>query len=465
MPAKQTRRSGLLGWLTHSDVPIFVLDSKRRIRFINQGCEAFFNCDADELIGKICTYSSEDAESKIDQILQRLGPPPDVMEGAEAEVPMSFELVTGTKESMLVHYLPLTEADGTNAVLGWIKPLESASQHSVASQSQMLHAELANLRIVTEQRFLISNLISESDSMKRVMSQMEFAKSSNGAVHFSGEQGTGREAIARSIHHQSQFNSKVFVPIDCRRLPAREIKKTIQRVFAESQSNSQSPDSFQPGVLFLRDVHLLKRELQVQLVEGVASQAAGDSIRMMSSSSENLKLMLERDELESSFFYLITPLIFEIPALRDRRNDIPLLSQAFLEEQNRYSQKQVSGFSTDVLENWQRYNWPGNLIELKAVIAEICDQFEGSGVIGMKEMPFRFRTGWDAQAVGPTRHVEPVLLEDELAEFETKRINEALELSKGNKSQAAKLLGMTRPKFYRRLEALGLIKENTESQE
>ena len=237
----------------------------------------------------------------------------------QVEVPMSFELVSGEKQSMLVHYLPLTQTDGTSAVLGWIKPLESASATSVASASQLLHAELANLRISTERRFSISNLIGESESMKRVLTQMEFAKHSEGAVLFSGEQGTGREAIARSIHQQSQGNSKVFVPIDCQRLPEREVKKAFQRLFSESKSHSQAPDSFQPGVLFLRDVHLLKRDLQVQLVQHLQQQSKKNHVRIMSSTSKNLHKLMEAGEIESSFFYLISPLIIEIPSLRNRR--------------------------------------------------------------------------------------------------------------------------------------------------
>ena len=468
MPTKTNRRAGLLGWLTHSDVPIFVLDAKRRVRFVNQGCEALTGCRSEQLVGQVCTYSTEESDSLVDRTLQRLCPPPAVFDGVETEVPMSFESKNGSLGNYLVHYLPLKEGkDEPVAIFSWISPVPVSTTKTTSSPAQLLHAELASLRLIAQQRFSIANLISESEAMKRVAVQMESASQSNTALHFWGEAGTGREALARAVHQKSRTETRVFVPIDCGRLPTREIKKTFQRIFQEQANSGQQPESFQPGTLFLRDAHKLKRELQTLLVEEFQKQNVKpeEQIRIMSASTENLKSMVEQDEFESTCYYLLTPMVVEIPPLRDRRKDIPLLAQAFLEEQNRYGQKQIAGFAPDVLQNWQKYNWPGNLVELKAVIAEICNNFTGTGVITMNEMPFRFRTGWDAQSLGPSKMPKPVSLEEQLATFEKEKITEALQMSKGNKSQAAKLLGMTRPKFYRRLETLGLTENEAEESE
>jgi DNA-binding NtrC family response regulator len=270
-------------------------------------------------------------------------------------------------------------------------------------------------------------------------------------VHFTGGQGTGREHLARVVHSQGADRARTFVPLDCRRLPPFELKRALRRALIHEPGDDGDSPGGLPGTLFLRNVAHLPRDLQ-ELV--VASHAG--AVRLMASSTDSLTDALEADELIPEFYYLVTELTIDVPSLHQRREDLPLLAQQLLEQQNRGGERQVGGFTPDVLEQFARYNWPGNVAELAAVVAEARAAGAGA-LITPQDLPFRFRTGIDAQAIGPAVEARPIDLEAALAEVEREHILRALQQAKNNKSQAAALLGLTRPKLYRRMEVLGLV--------
>jgi len=159
--------------------------------------------------------------------------------------------------------------------------------------------------------------------------------------------------------------------------------------------------------------------------------------------------------LLAEFADLLSEFTIDLPALRERADDLPLISQSVLESQNVGADKQIGGFTSEVSELFAKYDWPGNLSELEAVIVEARAACGGS-LITVRDLPFRFRTGLDAQAVGPSLAAEPMNLEELLARVEADHIRWALAAARSNKSQAAALLGLTRPRLYRRMEALGM---------
>ncbi len=140
---------------------------------------------------------------------------------------------------------------------------------------------------------------------------------------------------------------------------------------------------------------------------------------------------------------------------------MPLLAQHFLEEMNRQGEKQVAGFAEEVASLFAEYNWPGNLSELFKVVREAHTSAQGD-LIREAELPFRFRTGYDAQHIPPAEPLRPLPLEQLLSDYESDLINQALRQCKHNKSQAAELLKVNRAKLYRRMEALGIEDGETE---
>ncbi len=186
-------------------------------------------------------------------------------------------------------------------------------------------------------------------------------------------------------------------------------------------------------------------------------EAPAGSVRWMAGIDQPLQQALEQEQLHPDLYYALSAVVIEIPPLRDRIEDVPLLAQQFLEE-SMSEFPELIGFDPDVLEQWKRYNWPGNVRELKLVVRESIQRAR-SGTVTADDLPFRFRTGRDAQAIGPRLEPQPFDLTAYVEDLERQAIRWALAVTRGNKSKAAELLKLNRPRFYRKLAALGMLDE------
>jgi DNA-binding NtrC family response regulator len=373
-------------------------------------------------------------------------------------VPANFVHRDGETLSRLLRFVPLKDAAGNvDSILGVVTLLERPSRAAHASSAQQLHAELAALRISLRQRFGIRNFVGRDRSMIRVFEQIRLARQSDVSVFLHGEQGTGKEHVARLIHYEGETRARSFVPLDCRRLPATQLKETLQRLLHRDPEAASAIPAFQPGTLYLAEVDQLPRDLQGEIAESFAAAPPDGrpALRLMSSSSVDLQQAVDEDRLLADLYYRLTSLTIELPPLRGRADDLQPLAQHFLERLNLGSDRQVSGVDEQIWEQFREYNWPGNLDELAAVVEEARAACSGS-LVRANDLPFRFRTGLDAQSVGPVLAPKPVPLEPLLAKVETEQIELALQQSRHNKSKAAELLGITRARLYRRMEQLGI---------
>jgi len=445
------------------DTPLFLLSPQRQVTLFNAGCERLTGWDAASVVGRTCDYASHGESSEVEALAAALCPPPEVMTGREAGVPAYVPRRGGEPLARLVRFIPLSGADGAvEAILGVISPIEPPARPAEAPLSHQLHAELAALRISLRQRFGLKSLVAVSPEMQRVVEQASLARNSQAAVLLLGEAGAGKEHLARLIHYESEARHRSFMPLDCRRLSALEMKQALRRFFessrVEDESTGAGTATLKPGTVYLSHVELCPRDLQEMLVEafGPNRPERRTDLRLMAASTSDLAAAVASETLRPDFYYLVTALCIELPPLRRRGEDLSLLAQSLLEDLNRGDEKQIGGFADDVWRSLREYNWPGNVDELAAVVAEARAACTDE-LIRAKDLPFRFRSGLEAQSVGPAIAPRVEALEPLLARIEKEQIEKALVLSRHNKSRAAELLGLTRPRLYRRMEALGIV--------
>ncbi len=457
--AKRTRRTTRLeSWLNTDATPVFLLSAARKVVFFNSGCERLTGWFSDEVVGQACDYNSNADPATVESLANSLCPPPEVFDGQPARVPAYFAHRDGSTVARLLRFFPLKDDAGrVESVLGLVTPIEQPAKLATESPARQLHAELAALRLSLRQKFGVNTIVCQSATMLRVLQQITLARSTTGAVHLQGERGTGKEHIARLIHYESERRGHSFVPLECAKLPALQLKQTLQRLLKSDRDDTPPSGSLQPGTLYLADVDHLPRDLQAIVVATFRppGNTQNPVLRLMSSSTSDLRQAVDDDRLMHELFYLLTPLQIELPPLRHRADDLLPLAQSFLEQSNRGSEKQLAGFDDDVTARFQEYNWPGNVDELIAVVEEswaACD----TSTIRISDLPFRFNMGFDAQAVGPVIRPKPRPLEPFLLEVEKQQIQAALQACRNNKTKAAKLLGITRPKLYRRMQVLGI---------
>ncbi|MCX7419188.1 MAG: sigma 54-interacting transcriptional regulator [Planctomycetia bacterium] len=456
------KKSRLESWLKSATTPVFLVSVTRRVLFFNTGCEQLTGWTADEVVGEVAEFVSDPEPHSLTAMINSLCPPPEVMTGREQDVPVFLPNKKGTPVAKLIRFVPITEAERVTSVLGIISALPVASHNQPTSMALRYHAELSALRWTLKQRYGLKTVVARSLVMKRVFEQIQLARQTSVAVHFFGPRGVGKEHFARAIHHEVESSFGAFVPLDCRQSPY-ELQEILKRLL-HPQADDTPTTSQHPRTLFLVDVAHLSRDVQERLLtayreEEKAGKGRPQLPRLMSSSTELLQIAVTEERLLPELYFLLTPLVIEVPSLRKRIDDLEPLAQAFLESLNRGASQQVTGFADSVWPQLREYQWPGNLDELLLVVQEA--RHNGSGpMIDAKDLPLRFRAGLDAQSINPVRRnliEEPIPhLEAHLAAVERDLIRRALAQTKQNKTQAAKLLGIPRPVLYRRMAALGL---------
>ena len=454
MPKRVRTTRRLEVWLKDTDQALFVLNAQRRLVFFNRGSERLTGWSAPDLLGQKCDYVSEADPHSAAAVLAALAPPPEAWTGKLAESPVHVPRRTDSPLPRIVYYFPLADEDqDVKAMLGIIAAVPKTTGSALVPASQRLHAELAVLRQSIRRRYGDGSLIGRSLPMRRAFEQVMLAQSSTSPVLFVGETGTGKQHLARVLHYQSPQGKQSFVPLDCRSLGS-DLEQTLSRI-----RDDESTDTLRTGAVYFEHIDAAPADFQRVLTQWLESGQGTNTVRVLAGSSRPLQPLVEADLFPRELYFALTPLVVEIPPLRERMEDLEPLAQHFVEELNRDVPTQLGGLSDDVWRQFRRYNWPGNLTELRQVIVEaraVCSE----PVLKPEHLPFRFRTGVTAQTMAPAQRLPIVPLDELLEQVEREQIERALAESRDNKARAAELLGITRPRLYRRMEILGITDAN-----
>lgn len=449
-----SRRSSSAGrqatTLAESTTAVFVVSARRQFRLFNRGCEMQTGWSTAEIVDHRADYLTEADPQSVAAVAAALAPPPEVWQGETISAPVDLPHRTESPRPRIVHFFPLSDDDDrVTAVLGIITAVPSPAGPKGPSIVESLHAELAALRHELRQRFGERTLLARSPAMLRVLRQIKLAQAATTPVLLVGESGSGREHIARAIHYGGPRGRHSFVPFDCANVDALELKRTLRHLL-EDKGGGNSPHS--PGTLYFARLDAAPPEVLNRVDEFAATDPA---LRLIGGSQQPLDRLAEDGRFPRELYFRLTSLVIDVPPLRERLDDLGLLAQHFLEELNRDAERQVSGFSDPVWEQFRRYHWPGNLDELRSVVVEARQACTGPLILP-EHLPFRFRTGVDAQKVAPRQRSRPVPLDELLERVEKEQLELALLETRGNVSQAAELLGIPRARFYRRMQQLGV---------
>lgn len=456
------RRRRVEKWLTETTTPVFVLDTDLVIGWFNTGCEQLTGWSAEDVLGWRCDYNSEFAADTVDALVASLCPPPDLALSTVQQVPVEVACRDGHSQSRILHVFPLEDADGQpDGFLGVLQPVPQGDSATLTdSPTHRLHAELAALRVSLRQRYGIDTLLGAGPAMTRVLQQVELAVESLHGIALTGEPGSGREHAARAIHYAGPNGDHSFIPLHAVTLPPNEQAGVIDRILGPRQSQLAGPDVLQPGTLFLAEVEQFPRDIQQRLLDRFAEDTERQpTLRLMASSTMPLEQAVASEQLLPELHYRLTAITIPLPALRDRSDDFRPLTQHFLEQHNQSADFQIGGLAPSTWTALGQYLWPGNLDELDAVIREAAQAAADreSSRVEVQDLPFRFRTGLDAQRSGPPLVTPLEPLDIVVERVEREHIRQALDQARGNKAGAARLLGLTRPKLYRRLQSLDML--------
>lgn len=294
-----------------------------------------------------------------------------------------------------------------------------------------------------------------SDAALKLNDYIELVAPTNMSVLIMGESGTGKEQVAKSIHDKSKRKGAPFVPVDCGAIP-KEIASSeffghLKGSFTGAiQDKTGHFEAANGGTLFLDEIGNLDYGLQMQLLRALQERkikpVGGNTeikvdIRVVTATNEDLAHAVREGRFREDLYHRLNEFSIQVPALRDRSEDLMLFADHFLDEANADLEKEVIGFSDEVIEAFKNYDWPGNLRELKNTVkrAVLLTQ---DPIIPLKVLPYQIASASksdDSYSFFKNKNEESLILD-------------ALEKSQGNKSKAARLLSIDRKTLYNKLK-------------
>ncbi len=319
------------------------------------------------------------------------------------------------------------------------------------AERQRLLEENTHLREELRERYDFSHIIGNSGPMRQVYEQIAQVARTNTTVLIRGESGTGKELIAHAIHYNSPRSTKPFVKVSCAALPDSLIESELfgyeKGAFTGAQARKKGRfELAEGGTLFLDeigDVHLstqvkLLRVLQEREIERLGgTEAVKVDVRMIAATNKDLEKAIAAGTFREDLHYRLNVFTIFVPPLRERKPDILLLADHFLEKYAIEHHKNIKRISTPAIDMLMAYHWPGNVRELENIVERavlVCD----SNVIHGHHLPPTLQT---AEASGTVTNLS---LTEAVDAYEKDLIQDALKTTRGNRSKAAKLLALDR---------------------
>lgn len=345
-----------------------------------------------------------------------------------------------------------------------IGKLKELSERLVDLQAKISKPKRAK-RGAEEVSFHFDDILTKSEKMKRLKERAKRAARTTSPVLIYGETGTGKELFVQSIHQASSRSGKPFIAQNCAALPSSLLESllfgTVKGSFTGADDRPGLFELANGGTLFLDELNSMPLDLQAKLLRVLqdgqirrigGSQSTKVDVRVIAAVNEAPQSLVERGLMRADLYYRINVVSFELPPLRERREDVELLVEHFLAKFNREFAMNVRGVSEEVVRLFARYDWPGNVRELEHVIEAAMNMVEGD-MLQLEHLPAHMLER--ALPETPLRTVAPdpfsLLVEKDgctlpeiMREMEERLIGEALNKTDGNVLRAAKLLGIPR---------------------
>ncbi len=334
-----------------------------------------------------------------------------------------------------------------------------------ALERRQLKREVKHLRAQVQGQYRFSNIIGKSRRLKQVQDLVESAAPSDATILIQGESGTGKELIARAIHAHSGRSSGPFVAINCGALPESllesELFGHVKGAFTGAQFNKAGLfEEAEGGTIFLDEVGETTQATQVKLLRVLQEQEirrVGDTktiktnARVVAATNQELMGRVREGKFREDLYYRLNVISIDVPALRERIEDLPLLAAHFLEKHAAKSGRAPRELSPAALALMERYPWPGNIRELENTI-ERAVILSKEPTIGPADLPPSVRAGHETR--GLAKSLDPG--EMTLEELERTYIVAVIERFAGNQAAAAGALGISRTTLWRKLKSYGL---------
>jgi transcriptional regulator with GAF, ATPase, and Fis domain len=338
-----------------------------------------------------------------------------------------------------------------------------------------LKRENIHLRSQLKKKYRFENIIGDSEKIQKVFEIIEKVADTDSTVLILGESGTGKELIAKAIHYNSYRRDKPFVPVNCAAIPGELLESELfgHEKGAFTNAIRMRIGRFElanGGTVFLDEIgdmnpilqSKLLRVLQERQFERVGGiKTIKTDIRILAATHQNLKMLVQQRKFREDLYYRLNVIPIEIPPLRERKMDIPLLTHHFLEQFNKRKKKKIRGIREEAMARLTQYEWPGNVRELENTIERVIILLDGDEVTS-QDLPDKFQELPEMDpAQSPQIPESGISLDAAVNEFERNLILQALAKTGWVKNKAAQLLNLNRTTLIEKIKRQNLQPPNS----
>ncbi len=433
-----------------SDV-LICLDSAGKVADINKKAEDIFGITAKNALG-----------NHISQILK-----------SKPDLNSIIEVTLRKNESFFDHEIKITTPKNTVRCIVSIKPIDNPGYNEV--NIVLLFKKIERIRkIVNKLRsstaiYSFKDIIGVSDQINSLKAFAKKAARSNSSIIIEGESGTGKELMAHSIHNSSLRSLEPFVIVNCSTIPKEMFESTLfgyeKGTFtgAKHEGHTGKFESADGGSIFLDEIGELPLDMQVKLLrflDGNTIDKLGSNnplpldVRIIAATNRNLMKEVAKETFRLDLYYRLNVLIIRIPPIRERRNDITALTTFFLDKYSEQTGINIKSVAPRFLDALYDYDWPGNIRELANVIERALNILDGDK-LDIQHLPDSIITSGDTDEKPSSFTVTTGI--SSLKQMEKEHIKMSIKIHKGNKSQVAQSLGISRDTLYRKLKEYVLV--------
>ena len=422
---------------------VFTVDDGWRITSFNRAAEEITGIPREEAMGRLCSEVFRSSLCEADCALRQ------TLETGKPEIGKSAYIVDADGSRIPVSLSTAVLRDHEGHVIGGAETFRDLS-------------DLEALRDELEGRFRVGDLASRSPLMQRVFEVLPAIAASPSTVLVLGDTGTGKELVARTIHNLSPRRDGPFVAVNCGALPDTLLESELfgYKAGAFTGASRDKPGRFAMaagGTLFLDEIGEVSPALQVRLLRVLqertyeplgATRSESADVRVIVATNLDLAEQMRKGEFREDLYYRVNVVRVELPPLRRRKEDIPLLVDHFIGRFNRLQERSVRGIAAEALSLLMAHDWPGNVRELENVIERsfiLCQ----SGFIGIPHLPDELTAHRPISPSSPDMSAARDLLD-------VQTIRTALERNDFNRLAAAKELGIHKSTLFRKIKKLGI---------
>jgi PAS domain S-box-containing protein len=431
---------------------LVVIDKDGIIEMLNQSYADFLGVDQESSIGKHVTEVIENTRMHI------------VAQTGKQEV-AQLQKINGNY--MIASRVPMLKDGEIVGVVGKVLFKNLDQLNSLSKRVQSLEKELRKYKGEFRERnkatYSFDSLLGNSPTFLEAKNQAKKSAKSDSNVLILGESGTGKELFAHSIHNDSKRSMGVFIKVNCAAIPAELLESEMfgyeEGSFTGAKKGGKIGkfEAADGGTIFLDEIGELPLHMQVKLlrvlqekeIERVGStRCIPIDVRIIAATNRNLEEMVEKGEFRLDLYYRLKVMTIVVPKLSERSEDIPKLVQYFLKKYQKLMNKKVEGISDRAIRILKSYSWPGNIRELENSIERALNMVDEVEMITSDHLPDEIR--------GYKNPSSSLTLNKVIEETERHTIINYLERMNGNKSETARVLGISRTTLYEKMNKYGL---------